>query len=188
MTTNVLLLDISPNSTVGILQLSSEEHILLLEKELFALCAHELAPGVWMRAQKARDPDLPTDTPTPAKRPTPTPSPAPVVPIAPLVPLAQLPPPPPAIPEEVNDNDEPLVHPFARAKDAAYAPPTTNNVAAKLKPALLKKPACHLEPPLRSMTPKWLPPSMWIQWICRSPSHSVSSCRCHRRSGIKYVK
>ena len=46
-TANVLLLDISPNPTVGILQLSLEEHILSLKKELFALRAHELAPGVW---------------------------------------------------------------------------------------------------------------------------------------------
>ena len=66
-TANMLLLDVSPNSTVGILQLSSEEHILSLEKELFALCACELAPGVWTQAQKARNPDPPTDTLTPAK-------------------------------------------------------------------------------------------------------------------------
>ena len=46
LTANALLLDISPNPTVGILQLSSEEHILSLEKELFTLRARELAPGV----------------------------------------------------------------------------------------------------------------------------------------------
>ena len=45
-TTNTLLLDVSPNPTVGILQLSSEECIFSLEKELFALRACELAPGV----------------------------------------------------------------------------------------------------------------------------------------------
>ena len=45
-TTNALLLDILSNLTVGVLQLSSEEHILSLEKELFALCAHEPGPGV----------------------------------------------------------------------------------------------------------------------------------------------
>ena len=32
------------------------------------------------------------------------------------------------------------MHPFTRAKDAAYAPPTTNNVAAKPKPVPPKKP------------------------------------------------
>ena len=46
----------------------------------------------------------------------------------------------------------------------------------------------HLGPPLWSMTPKWLPPSMRVPWIPRLPSHSVNSCRCHRRSGIKYTK
>ena len=46
----------------------------------------------------------------------------------------------------------------------------------------------HLEQPLRSMTPKWLPPFMHIQWIPRSPSHSANSFHCHRRSGIKYTK
>ena len=46
LTANALLLDVSPNPTVGVLQLSLEECILSLEKELFALCAHEMAPGV----------------------------------------------------------------------------------------------------------------------------------------------
>ena len=45
-TANALLLDVSPNPTVGVLQLSSEEHTLSLEKELFTLHAHEPAPGV----------------------------------------------------------------------------------------------------------------------------------------------
>ena len=67
--------------------------------------------------RKARDPDPPTDTLTPAKRPTPALAPAP-----PPVPAARHPPPLPATPEEVDDNEEPLVHPFSRAKDAAYAP------------------------------------------------------------------
>ena len=149
----MLLLDVSPNPTVGILQLSSEEHILSLEKELFALRARELAPGVRTRAQRARDTDPPTDAPTPAKRPIPTPAPAPVAPVPPPVPAARLPPAPPAVQEEVNDDNEPLVHPFTRAKDAAYAPPTTNNVAAKPKPALPKKP----DVPLRTAAPVYDP-------------------------------
>ena len=148
-TANVLLLDVSPNPTVNVLQLSSEERILSLEKELFALRAHDLAPGVRMRAQKARDPNPPADAPTPAKGPMPPPAPAPVAPVTPPVPAARLPPHPSATPEEVNDDDEPPVHPFARAKDAAYAPPTTNNVAAKPKPAPLKKP----DIPLRTVAP-----------------------------------
>ena len=71
-----------------IAQLSSEECILSLEKELFALHACEPAPGVQMRAQKACDPDPPTDAPTPAKRPMPAPAPAPVAPIPLPVPSA----------------------------------------------------------------------------------------------------
>ena len=152
-TANALLLDVSPNLTVGVLQLSSAEHILSLEKELFALRAHEPAPGVQMRAQRARDADPPTDAPTPAKRPTPTPAPAPVAPVPLPVPAAQLPPAPPAIQEEVNDDNEPPVHPFTRAKDAAYAPLTTNNVAAKPKLAPPKKP----DIPLRTATPVYDP-------------------------------
>ena len=147
------LLDVSPNPTIGVLQLSLEEHILSLKKELFALCAREPAPGVWTRAQKARDPDPSTDALTPAKRPTPPPAPAPVAPLAPPVPAARLPPPPPAVPEEVNNDNEPPVHPFARAKDAAYAPPTTNNVAAKPKPAPPRKP----DIPLRTAAPVYDP-------------------------------
>ena len=88
LTANALLLDVFPNPTVSILQLSLEEHILSLKKELFALCAHEPAPGVWTRAQKAHDPDPPTDALTPAKRPMPAPAPAPVTPAPLLVPAA----------------------------------------------------------------------------------------------------
>ena len=128
MTANALLLDVSPNPTVGVLQLSSEERILSLKKGLFALRACEPAPKVRTQAQRAHDPNPPTDAPTPAKKPTPTLAPALVIP-------AQHPPPPPATLEEVDNDEEPLVHPFARAKDAAYALPTTNNVAAKPKPA-----------------------------------------------------
>ena len=84
----------------------------------------------------------------------PPPAPAPVTPIPLPVPAAQLSPPPPAVPGEVNgDDDEPPVHPFARAKDAVYAPPTTNNVAAKPKPAPPKKP----DVPLRTAAPVYDP-------------------------------
>ena len=152
-TANMLLLDISPNPTVGVLQLSSEEGILSLKKELFTLHAREPAPGVRTQAQKACDPSPPTDAPTPAKRPMPPPAPAPVTPIPPPVPSAQLPPPPPAAPEDVNNNNKPPVHPFSRAKDAAYAPLTTGNVAAKLKPLQPKKP----DIPLRTAAPVYNP-------------------------------
>ena len=117
------------------------------------MCAHELAPGVRTQAQKARDPNPPTDAQTPAKRPTPTPAPAPVAPAPPPMPAAQHPPPPLTAPEEVDDDKEPPVHPFARAKDTVYAPPNTNNVAVKPKPAPLKKP----DVPLRTATPVYNP-------------------------------
>ena len=104
----------------------------------FVFC--EPAPGVWTRAQKARDPNPPRDIPTPAKRPTPTPAPAPVTPLPPPVPAAQCPPPLLTALEEVNNDEEPPVHPFARAKYAAYAPPTTSNVTVKPKPTPPKKP------------------------------------------------
>ena len=173
LTANALLLDVSPNLTVGVLQLSSEERILSLEKELFALHACEPAPGVQTQAQKARDPDPPTDAPTPAKRPTPAPAPAPVAPAPLPVPAAQHPPPPPAALEEVNDNDEPLVHPFTRAKDAAYAPPTTNNVVAKPKPAPLKKP----DVPLRTATLVYNPQVASAVYVCTMDSQiTITQC------------
>ena len=155
-----------PNPTVGVLQLSSEERILSLEKELFALHARELAPGVRMRAQKACNPNPPTDALTQAKRPMPAPAPAPVTPIPPPVPAARLPPPLPAVPEEVDDDDEPSVHPFARAKDAAYALPTTNNVAAKPKPAPSKKP----DVPLTTAAPVYDPQVASTIYACMMDS------------------
>ena len=166
MTANALLLDILPNPTVGVLQLSLEEHILSLKKKLFALCAHEPAPGVWTRAQKARNPNPPADTPTPAKRPTPTPAPAPVAPAPLPVPAAQRPPPPPAAPGEVDDDEEPPVHPFARAKDAVYSLLTTNNITAKPKPAPPKKP----DVPLRTTAPVYDPQVTSTMYACTMDS------------------
>ena len=58
-TANALLLDISPKPTAGVLQLSSEECILSLKKELFTLCACELGPGVQTQAQRLMTPTHP---------------------------------------------------------------------------------------------------------------------------------
>ena len=172
-TANMLLLDVSPNPTVGVLQLSLEEHILLLEKELFALHAHELAPGVRTRAQKAHDPHPPTDALTPAKRPMPAPAPTPVAPAPLPVPAARRPPPPPVTPEEVNNNNKPPVHSFTRAKDAVYAPPTTNNVAAKLKPAPPKKP----DVPFRTAAPVYNPKVASAIYACTMDSQiTITQC------------
>ena len=60
---------------------------------------------------------------------------------------------PPTTLEEVVNDEEPPVHPFARAKDTAYAPPTTNNISVKPKPSLLKKP----DIPLRTTAPIYNP-------------------------------
>ena len=198
-TANTHLLDVLPNPTVGILQLSSEEQILSLEKEVFALHACELAPGVRTRAQKACNPDPHMDTPTPAKRPTPAPAPALVTTVPLPVPAAQCPPPPLMTPEEVDDDEEPLVHPFTRVKDAAIALPTTNNIGAKLKPLPPKKP----DIPLRTATPVYDPQVASTVYACtmdsqititqhellllspevRNQEHEATSNRCIIRTG-----
>ena len=146
--TNALMLGVSPNPMVGVLQLSLEEHIQSLEKELFVLHACEPAPGVQTCAQKAHNPNPVTDALMAPKRSAPIPAPAPVL-VQPSISAPQCPPPLSAILEETDNHNEPLVHPFSRAKDAMYAPPTTDNIAAKQKPPLLKKP----DVPLRTTTP-----------------------------------
>ena len=152
-TTNALLLDMSPSPTVGILQLSSEERILSLEKKLFVLRARELAPEVQTQAQRAHNPNPALDALTAAKRPVPTPAHMPAAPVPPPVPAAQCPPPLPTTPEEANNNEELLIHPFTRAKDAVYALLTTNNFGVKPKPSPLKKP----DVPLKTTTPIYDP-------------------------------
>ena len=49
---------------------------------------------------------------------------------------------PEAITAEGNTNhlSQPPILPFAQAKDASYSLPTTDNIAAKLKPPLPKRP------------------------------------------------
>ena len=103
----------------------------------------------------------------------PAPAPAPVAPAPLPVPAAPHPPPLPAAPEEVNDNEEPPVHPFARGKDAVYAPPTTNNVAAKPKPAPPKKP----DVPLRTATPVYNPQVASAIYACTMDSQiTITQC------------
>ena len=127
----------SPNLAVGVLQLSLEEHIQSLKKELFALCACEPAPGFRTQAQKACNPNPVTDTLTAPKQSTPALAPALV---QPPVPALQHPTPTSTMPEENHDDNKLPVHPFSRAKDAMYAPPITNNITVKQKPPPLKKP------------------------------------------------
>ena len=40
----------------------------------------------------------------------------------------------PIIEEITNDVNQPPTHPFAKAKDATYSPPSSDNVATKPKP------------------------------------------------------
>ena len=46
----------------------------------------------------------------------------------------------PIIEEITNDVNQPPTHPFAKAKDTTYSPPTSENVATKPKPPQVKKP------------------------------------------------
>ena len=46
----------------------------------------------------------------------------------------------PVTKETTNDVNQPLAHPFVKAKDAIYSPLTSDNVAMKPKPPPVKKP------------------------------------------------
>ena len=103
----------------------------------------------------------------------PAPASAPVTPAPLPVPAAQCPPPLPAALEEVDNDEEPLVHPFARAKDTAYAPLTTNNVAAKPKPAPPKKP----DMPLRTTAPVYDLQVASTVYVCTMDSQiTITQC------------
>ena len=52
-----------------------------------------------------------------------------------------------------NGPTQPPIHPYTGAKDTAYIPPTTENIAAKLKPSLPKK----ANAPLKTFTPVYDP-------------------------------
>ena len=127
-TTNSLLLGVLPEPAVATFQLSLEERIQSLEKELFALRTHQQDKSAHTRAQKTRKQGQTTETPAasdaPASAPTTVPRRSEAI----------------AAEGNANHTSQPPVHPFARAKDASYSPPITDNVAAKPKPLLPKKP------------------------------------------------
>ena len=127
-TTNSLLLGVLPEPAAATFQLSLEERIQSLEKELFTLRTRQQDKGTRTRAQKARDQEQVAEAPAASDASA----------SAPITVSRQ----PEAITSEGNANhtSQPLVHPFAHAKDASYSPPTTDNVAAKPKPPLPKKP------------------------------------------------
>ena len=127
-TTYSLLLGILLEPAAATFQLSSEERIQSLEKELFALHARQQDRGTHTRAQKAHNQEQVAEVPAAFNASASMPT---------AVPRQSK-----AITSEGNANhtSQPPIHPFAHAKDASYSPPTTDNIAAKLKPPLPKKP------------------------------------------------
>ena len=124
-TTNSLLLDVFPDPVTASFQLTADDRIHSLEKELFALRSCQ-EKGIRTRAQKAREPE--TGKEVPSEREVPEPQPAPQQSEVPII-------------EEItNDVNQPPTHLFAKAKDVTYSPPTSENVAAKPKPPPVKKP------------------------------------------------
>ena len=123
--TNLLLLDIFPDPVTASFQLMSDECIHSLEMELFALHSHQ-EKGIHMRAQKVNELEPGKDTPLECEVSEP-----PSAPQQSEVPIT----------EEITNNANQLsTHLFLIAKDTTYSPPTSDNVAARPKPPLVKKP------------------------------------------------
>ena len=124
-TTNSLLLDIFPNPVTALFQLTSDECIHSLEKELFALCSCQ-EKGIHTWAQKAHK--LETGKEAPSEHEVSKP---PSAPQQSEVPITK---------EITNDVNQLPTHPFVKVKDVTYSPPTSDNVAVKPKPPPVKKP------------------------------------------------
>ena len=124
-TTNSLLLDVFPNPITASFQLMADDCIHSLEKELFALCSRQ-EKGIHMWAQKAHEPETGKEALSECKvsKPLSTPQQSEV----------------PITKEVTNDVNQPPTHPFVKAKDMTYSPPSSDNVAVKLKPPPVKKP------------------------------------------------
>ncbi|KAJ7340893.1 hypothetical protein DFH08DRAFT_925334 [Mycena albidolilacea] len=112
--------------TANTFQLSEEEQICSLEREIYALRTRAQARRAIAAGEPVETPEQPVRaTSPPAAAPNPAPSPpgilrSPHVPSTPSIPAPE--------------------HPFAKARDAAYAPPRDRNVGALPKPAQPKKP------------------------------------------------
>ena len=106
-------------------QLTADDRIHSLEKELFALRSRQ-EKGVRTRAQKAREPETGEEAPSERKVSEP-----PSAPQQSEVPVTE---------EITNDVNQLPTHPFVKAKDATYSPLTSDNVATKPKPPPAKKP------------------------------------------------
>ncbi|KAJ7360673.1 hypothetical protein DFH08DRAFT_1030769 [Mycena albidolilacea] len=112
--------------TANTFQLSEEERIRSLEREIYALRTRAQARRAIAAGEPVETPEQPVRaTSPPAAAPNPAPAPPgtlrpPHVPSAPSIPAPE--------------------HPFAKARDAAYAPPRDRNVGALPKPVQPKKP------------------------------------------------
>ena len=160
-TTNSLLLGVLPEPAAATFQLSLEERIQSLEKELFILCAHQQDRGTCTRAQKARNQELVAKAPAASNTSAPVPT--------------AMPRQSEAITSEGNTyhTSQPLIHPFAHVKDASYSLLTTNNVAAKLKPPLPKRP----EGSYKTTTPIYDPKVASEVYVCTMDSQiNLTQC------------
>ncbi|KAJ7660652.1 hypothetical protein DFH06DRAFT_1268967 [Mycena polygramma] len=118
-------------ATTNTFQLSEEERIRSLEREILALRTRSQT----RRAADAGEPVEKPEQPVRAVSPPATPAAPPVI-----------------LRPENRDSVHPAAqpeHPFAQARDAAYAPPRDKNVGARPNPAHVKKP----EPAYRSTAP-----------------------------------
>ena len=118
-------MDVFPDPVTTSFQLTADDRIHSLEKELFALRSRQ-EKGIRMQAQKACEPETAKEVPSEREVSEP-----PTAPQQSEVPIVE---------EITNDVNQPPTHPFAKAKDATYSPPTSDNVAPKPKPPPVKKP------------------------------------------------
>jgi hypothetical protein len=140
------------------IQLSTNDRIASLERELFQLRGRKVEPQVQTRAQRAvdkgkrrerscspdREPTVEIEEPV---RPTKKRALQPEVVIPITGPSKQKPTPVPDRPS--SPQPEPPLHPYAEARDATYAVPKARNFGALPKPAVPKKP----EPAYRTLPP-----------------------------------
>lgn len=151
--------DLFTSQTEPEIQLSTNDRIASLERELFQLRGRRVEPQVQTRAQRAvdkgkrrerscspadREPTAEIEEPV---RPTKKQALQPEVVIPVAGPSKSKPAPLPA--QTSSPQLEPPLHPYAEARDAAYAVPQARNFGALPKPAAPKKP----EPAYRTLPP-----------------------------------
>ncbi|KAJ7182332.1 hypothetical protein C8R43DRAFT_868619 [Mycena crocata] len=120
---------VSTRTSTTTFQLSEDERIRSLEREIFALRTRAQARRAAAAGEPVESPEQPIRAASP---PATTPAPATPPPTSPTILRRQnhAPDPPASQPE----------HPFANTRDAAYAPPRDRNVGARPNPAQAKKP------------------------------------------------